>query len=199
MTDLRGLPRKYAPQLARARARLTVSDEVGLALRAHRRALGLSQRSYAASRGLSRAMLARLEAGAGRMSLDTIVDALDGTGFVLTVGFDPLPPQPSGAAAEEEVSAAGDAVAFPLASAVRVPPEAWQPTDLVARVRGGSRRFPAHRKVHAVVNPPTWWWMHEFFNGPTEEPQWYAPVFQDRRYTSWRTAADGRPEDEGAA
>jgi transcriptional regulator with XRE-family HTH domain len=113
MTDLRGLPRKYAPQLARARARLTVSDEVGLALRAHRRALGLSQRSYAASRGLSRAMLARLEAGAGRMSLDTVVDALEGTGFVLKVGFDPLPPQPSGAAAEEVVLPAGGPAELP--------------------------------------------------------------------------------------
>src|SRR3954469_23875995 len=104
MTDLRGLPLKYAPRLARARAHLTVSDEVGLALRAHRRALGLSQRSYAASRGLSRTMLARLEAGAGRMSLDTVVAALEGTGFVLKVGFAPLPPQPAGAAVDHEGS-----------------------------------------------------------------------------------------------
>ena len=21
-----------------------------------------------------------------------------------------------------------------------------------------------------------WWWMHEFFNGPTERPTWYSPV-----------------------
>jgi hypothetical protein len=144
-------------------------------------------------------MLARLEAGAGRMSLDTVVGALEGTGFVLRVGFDPLPPQPSGAAADEEGDTAARVESSPVSPAVGVPPEAWQATDLVARVRGGSRRFPAHRKVHAVVNPPTWWWMHEFFNGPSEEPQWYAPVFQDRRYTSWRTAADGRPGNEGAA
>lgn len=199
MTDLRGLPQKYAPQLARARTRLTVSDEVGLALRAHRRSLGLSQRRYAASRGLSRAMLARLEAGAGRMSLDTVVDALQGTGFVLRVGFDPLPPQPSGAAAEDEVTPATDTAELPIAPVDTVPPEAWQPTDLVARVRGGSRRFPAHRTVHAVVNPPTWWWMHEFFNGPAEEPQWYAPVFQYGKDTSWRTAIEDEPEGEGAA
>jgi transcriptional regulator with XRE-family HTH domain len=197
MTDIRGLPQKYAPQLARARARLTVSDEVGLALRAHRRALGQSQRSYAASRGLSRAMLARLEAGAGRMSLDTVVDALEGTGFVLKVGFDRLPPQPSGAAAEEESLPAGGLEELQFAPVDGVPPEAWQPTDLVARVRGGSRRFPAHRKVHAVVNPPTWWWMHEFFNGPTEEPQWYAPVYQVKGFTSWRNATVDK--DQGAA
>ena len=54
----------------------------------------MSQRSYARERGLSRAMLARLEAGAGRMSLDTVVKALDGTGFVLQVGFSPDHPSP---------------------------------------------------------------------------------------------------------
>ena len=27
-----------------------------------------------------------------------------------------------------------------------------------------------------MTNPPLWWWMHEFFNGPTEKPKWYAPV-----------------------
>jgi len=175
MTDFPGLPPKYARQLARARAGLTVSDEVGLALRDHRRALGLNQRDYAASRGLSRAMLARLEAGAGHMSLDTVVSALEGTGFVLRVAFDSPTPQTPGAAEA--------ALPMPVAPAMAheegedgVPPEAWLPTDLVARVRGGGRRFPAHRVVTAVTNPPLWWWMHEFFKGPTEEPQWYAPV-----------------------
>lgn len=143
-------------------------------------------------------MLARLEAGAGRMSLETVVAALEGTGFVLTVGFDPLPPQPSGAAAaDDELVPADDADEPSFAPVDGVPPEAWQPTDLVARVRGGSRRFPAHRKVHAVVNPPMWWWMHEFFSGPTEEPEWYAPVYQYDSFTSWRAATVDRAK--GAA
>jgi transcriptional regulator with XRE-family HTH domain len=173
MNELQGIPMKYARQLARARARLTVADEVGLALRDHRRAQGLSQRAYAASRGLSRAMLARLEAGAGRMSLDTVVSALEGTGYELRVTFDdPLPTAPGAAEAVPSTSSQ----AFGSPEDVRIPPEAWLPTDLVARVRGGSRRFPAHRVVEPVVNPPMWWWMHEFFNGPTEKPQWYAPV-----------------------
>ncbi len=173
MDELQGIPRKYARQLARARARLTVADEVGLALRDHRRALGLSQRAYASSRGLSRAMLARLEAGAGRMSLDTVVSALEGTGFELRVTFDePSPTVPEAAVATPSTSARQPA----SGANAPVPPEAWLPTDLVARVRGGSRRFPAHRVVEPVVNPPMWWWMHEFFSGPTEEPQWYAPV-----------------------
>jgi transcriptional regulator with XRE-family HTH domain len=173
MNELQGIPPKYARQLARARARLTVADEVGLALRDHRRALGLSQRAYAASRGLSRAMLARLEAGAGRMSLDTVVSALEGTGFELRVAFDSPPPtMPEATVATPSTSAQESAPS----TDVGVPPEAWLPTDLVARVRGGSRRFPAHRVVEPVVNPPLWWWMHEFFSGPTEQPQWYAPV-----------------------
>lgn len=175
--DARGLPEEWLPQLRRARAALTVSAEVGLALRDHRRRLGMSQRSYAQERGLSRAMLARLEAGAGRMSLDTVVKALEGTGFVLQLGFSPDhpgPPPADGAGALPPPPAVGTAA--PLPGPRAVPPEAWTPTDLVARVRGRSRRFPAHREVGAVINPPLWWWMHEFFSGPSEEPKWYAPV-----------------------
>lgn len=176
MDDTRGLPHEYWPELRRARGALTVADEVGLALRDHRRQLGMSQRAYALTRGLSRAMLARLEAGAGRMSLDTVVAALEGTGFTLHVAFsadgpDPAPSGGAGARSAQDVSAGQSSV--PLR---RVPPAAWSPTDLVARVRGGGRRFPAHRKVLAVTNPPLWWWMHEFFNGPSERPKWYAPV-----------------------
>ncbi len=173
MEDEHGIPPKFARQLARARARLTVADEVGLALRDHRRALGLSQRAYAASRGLSRAMLARLEAGAGRMSLDTVVSALEGTGFELRVAFDEPPPTVSEAGVATPSTPATPSAPQPV---VGVPHDAWLATDLVARVRGGSRRFPAHRVVEPVVNPPMWWWMHEFFSGPSEEPQWYAPV-----------------------
>lgn len=179
MKDLQGIPPKYARQLARARARLTVADEVGLALRDHRRALGLSQRAYAASRGLSRAMLARLEAGAGRMSLDTVVSALAGTGFELRVTFDAPPPRTPGAAEAVPSTTASESAS---SADVGVPPEAWLPTDLVARVRGGSRRFPAHRVVEPVSDPPLWWWIHEFFSGPTEKPQWYAP---ERPYHPW--------------
>jgi len=180
MDDARELPPEWVPALDRARRGLTIVDEVGLALRAHRRRLGLSQRGYASLRGLSRAMLARLEAGAGRLSLDTVVGALEGTGFALVlaqVDDDPAPDSEAAAVAlAEVVQRLSGAVLRP------VPPEAWVPTDLVARVRGGSRRFPAHRAVLAVTNPPMWWWMHEFFAGPSEEPKWYAPVCHlDRR------------------
>jgi transcriptional regulator with XRE-family HTH domain len=175
MDDARGLPNEWVPQLRRARSALTVEEEVGLALRAHRRKLGLSQRAYALRRGLSRAMLARLEAGAGRMTMDTVSDALVGTGFGLFVGLSAADPDlpPEGAASALGI---GDAPEHGEVSPRRLPPEAWAPTDLVARVRGGGRRFPAHRRVYAVKEPPMWWWMHEFFNGPTERPKWYSPV-----------------------
>lgn len=167
------IPVKYAAALQSARARLTVADEVGLALRAHRRELGLSQRAYAAVRGLSRAMLARLEAGADRMSLATITEALDGTGFQLFVGHDDgdEPPPAASAAVAQLRSASAPEPGSPVP-----PPTEWDATDLLARVRGDSRRFPAQREVQAVDSPPLWWWIHEFFSGPTEEPQWYAPV-----------------------
>lgn len=176
MDDDPGLPQEWVPQLRRARRALTVADEVGLALRAHRRRLGMSQRAYASARGISRAMLARLEAGAGRMSLDAVMEVLEGTGFTLIVtvfGDDP-DPTPEGGAAALAVACAGEGAQAVLPPRVR--PEVWAPTDLVARVRGGSRRFPAHREVLAVTNPPMWWWLHEFFNGPSEEPKWYAPL-----------------------
>jgi transcriptional regulator with XRE-family HTH domain len=203
MNELQGIPPKFARQLALARKRLTVADEVGLALRDHRRALGLSQRAYAASRGLSRAMLARLEAGAGRMSLDTVVAALDGTGFELRVTFDDPPPTTPGAAEavpsrSTSRQGSGPAEAVPSTSAaesgspedVRIPPQAWLATDLVARVRGGSRRFPAHRVVIPVTDPPMWWWIHEFFSGPTEKPQWYAPQPAYDPFANWESCAD---------
>ena len=174
--DAPDLPNEWLPRLRRARAALTVSDEVGLALRDHRRRLGMSQRTYAGTRGLSRAMLARLEAGAGRLSLDTVVKALEGTGFVLQVGFSPDHPSPPPVDDACALAVPGSDAAVPLPRPSAVPAEAWAPTDLVARVRGNTRRFPAHRTVEAVINPPLWWWMHEFFRGPSEEPKWYAPV-----------------------
>ena len=176
MDDARGLPNEWVPHLRSARAALTVGAEVGLALRDHRRRLGLSQRAYALRRGLSRAMLARLEVDAGRMNLNTVSDALAGTGFDLFVGLSSADPDlpPEGAASAMAVEAAPDQGAG--VTPRHLPPEAWAPTDLVARVRGGGRRFPAHRPVYAVTEPPLWWWLHEFFSGPTESPKWYAPV-----------------------
>jgi hypothetical protein len=176
MAQQREIPARHVAALQRARSSITVADEVGLALRAHRRQLGLSQRAYAVPRGLSRAMLARLEAGAGQMSLATVSQALEGTGFRLYVGRDDTegPPPVAGARPARLPRRPGGEQTPELGRPV--PADEWEATDLVARVRGGSRRFPAHREVRAVENPPLWWWVQQFFAGPTEEPQWYAPV-----------------------
>ena len=188
--------------LERARECLDVRAEVGLALRDHRRRLRLSQRAYARLRGLHRSMLARLEAGTADVSLQSAVDALEGTGFALYVGVAEDPPEPAPSAAAGRVPRSAP-LSAPSRSRRRVPPDAWEATDLVARVRGGGRRFPAHRRVRAIDMPPPWWWVHEFFVGPTEEPHWYAPVVDLLEPPGWPDGAaerdSRRPRGAGAA
>jgi transcriptional regulator with XRE-family HTH domain len=176
--------------LEHARQTLDVHAEVGLALRDHRRRLRMSQRAYARFRGLHRSMVARLEAGRGDVGLETAVDALRGTGFALFVGVvdEPSGPGPGGAAARADETPPTP----PGPSPRRLPASAWEATDLVARVRGGGRRFPAHRRVSPVSMPPPWWWVHEFFAGPSEEPQWYAPVVDVSEPESWPEGAASR-------
>lgn len=160
---------RRAADIDEAVHRLRLSDSVGLALRDHRRRLGLSQRAYAAVRDRSASHIARLETGAGRFALDDVVEALDGTGFTIAL-----------------VRCGQD---DPAALEV-VEPGSWPETELVARVRDGSRRFPAHHDTRPVTNPPGWWWHREFFSGRGPEPQWYAPRTPR---TAWREG------DEGAA
>ena len=136
---------------------LTVADAVGLALRDHRRRMGLSQRAYAEVRGTSPSLIARLENSAERLQLKAVVEALDGTGFELALV------RPG----DEDVGST---------TATIVGPDSWPMTELVARVRDGSRRFPAHHETQVVISPPSWWWHREFFAGrPGPEPQWCAP------------------------
>lgn len=144
--------------LAAAIQRLTVADAVGLALRDHRKRLGLSQRAYAQVRGKPPSLIARLECSAGRFHLDALVEALLGTGFELSL------------------VRLGDGDPD-VDEATIVEPDSWPVTELLARVRDGSRRFPAHHETQSVVNPPAWWWHREFFGRarPGPEPQWYAP------------------------
>ena len=146
---------KRQADLGAAVRRLTVADAVGLALRDHRRRLGLSQRAYAAVRGRPPVAIARLESSAGSLRLDDVVEALDGTGFALAL-----------------VKGADGDVGNVAATVVE--PGSWPLTELLARVRDGSRRFPAHHETEAVINPPRWWWHREFFVGKGPEPQWYA-------------------------
>lgn len=144
----------FAVELLRARAALTVVEEVGLALRAHRRTLALPQRGYATLRGWSKTHVARLESDAGSVRLADVVTALAGTGYAVGLYRVTTP-------ADENVSA-------------RVLPGSWPRTELVARVRDGSRRFPGHRETRQVTVPPPWWFCSESTRSDTEEPQWYA-------------------------
>lgn len=114
----------------------------------------MSQRAYAAMRAWSVSRIARLETTAGRFALDDVIEALDGTGFGIAL----VRWCPDGSSAPEIVG-----------------PASWPETELVARVRDGSRRFPAHHETRAVINPPSWWWHREFFRGQGPEPEWYAP------------------------
>ena len=176
MTELRGVPLTLSRQLEWARGRLTVPDEVGLALRSHRRHVGMSQRTYARFRGLSRPLLARAEAGAANIPLGTVITLLEGTGFALFVGFadEPTIPPPV------DSKALAAPVPRPrepgeVRKWLPLGPDAWLGSELLARVRGGSRRFPAHALTRYVKgSPPLWWWMHEFFTDPSNPPHWYA-------------------------
>lgn len=147
----------FADQLLTARTRLDLAQEIGLALRADRRRLHLSQRAYAVRRGLTNVMVARLEAHAGDLKLGDVVHALDGTAFELRLCHR----APEG----EEPAGHGTVVA----------PGYWPRTELLARTRDGSRRFPAHHPTGQVSRPPLWWWNREATWAFAKEPNWYAP------------------------
>lgn len=181
----------FARELLRARERLGLAESVGLALREERRALGMSQRSYAGQRGWSQTHLARLESAAGRLRLDDVVAALESTPFVMT-----LCRRPGDGSTPPAGTAGGGALPVPVA----VPPDAWPRPELIARVRGGSRRFPGHRRARQVDYPPLWWWNNEATWAVAEPPYWYAPVTAD----AWSepdsvedTPIEGRPEAAG--
>lgn len=134
---------------ARAVQHPDISQQVGLALRGHRRELGQSQRAYAETRGMSRSQLARMEHEAAGLKLGDVAEALDGTGYCLAV-------VPMGATPDVE----------------------WDPTDLEARTRDG-RRFPANRTVRRSRFGPNWWMYHEVLGsrGCGPRPRWTAEGF----------------------
>lgn len=146
---------------------LGVTREVGLALRAHRRERGESQRAYAAARQLSRELLARVEVDAGATSLSTVGAMLEGTGYELAI----------------------------VPVGVERPKPEWPDTDLQARTRSGSR-FPAHREVRGT-DGPLWWWYHEYLGSRRygEAPRWTAEGFTPPEGT--RYGKKPRPWGEG--
>lgn len=155
----------FAAELLAARAALRLPDEIGLAIRADRSRLRLSQRAYAARRSLTAATVARLETRAGDLKLSDVIRALESTPFVLRLCHRP----------EDADDAAASANAGVRDGATPVPVTYWPRTELVVRVRTGNRRFPAHRRTRQVDHPPLWWWNAEGTDAFAKEPNWYAP------------------------
>jgi hypothetical protein len=157
----------FARELLRARATLHLGTEVGLALRADRRRLGLSQRGYAEHRGRTPSAVARLETAALDMKVADVVAALEGTPFMLCLCHRPV-----------TEPAAADALPAPRAASTEprpVHPAFWPRAELIARVRGGRRRFPAHHEAAQVSSGPPWWWDAESTRAGAKPPNWYAP------------------------
>lgn len=199
----RGSP-TYAVEVLRARASLQLADEVGLAFRAERQRLGMSQRAYAAHRGLSLGTIIRLECAADTMKLGDVNAALAGTMFQLCLCHRPPDGRPSPATLPAP-GPPGDAAQPPSAQQAadrslegtqgqeahrRAPEESpapqpvhpafWPRAELIARVRGGSRRFPAHHVTEQVDTGPPWWWYAESSRAGAVSPHWYAPQYTRR-------------------
>lgn len=192
----------FAAELLRARASLRVGDEVGLALRADRQRLGLSQRAYAERRGWTLGTVIRLESAADAMKLGDVDAALEDTPFMLCLCHRPASPD-SGVGAPGTTGAGGTAPApsstesarpsstepdgsaddrsAPPAAPMPVHPAYWPRAELIARVRGGRRRFPAHHVTEQVDSGPPWWWYAESSRAGTTSPDWYAPQHTRRR------------------
>ncbi|MFX0539458.1 helix-turn-helix domain-containing protein [Ornithinimicrobium sp. Y1847] len=148
----------------------TVLEQVGLALRAHRRQHGLSQRAFADKHGLSKSTVARFEADPSSASLAEAHRLLTLVGFDLAVtGQDGSPVQD------------------------------WDPTDLLARTRSKGR-FPAHRAVHGSGAVGPRWWVHHEFTASGEcgpQPAWTAEGFIPPEGTRFGKVPRPYGEDEG--
>ena len=124
---------------------LTLLDAIGLALRRQRNGDGTSQREHALRSGWSKSHQARLESNPGRLKLEDVLTALEGTSYHL------------------ELRADGDGRL--------VEPFEWYPTELVARFRDG-RRFPA--AVNPVRwTPRTWFYTRHPFDRSAPDWTWH--------------------------
>ncbi|USQ79138.1 helix-turn-helix domain-containing protein [Ornithinimicrobium faecis] len=145
----------------------SLTEQVGLAVRAWRQRVGLSQRGLAEVLGRSQSMISRLETRAGELPLGTVQEMVELAGFELVV------------VREGRQIRAAD----------------WERTDLVARDRSG-RRFPAQRRVYPAKDGPYWWWEQEYLRlsrplGP--QPVWTTvglDLYGRREEAADREAAD---------
>jgi hypothetical protein len=141
-----------------------VLDAIAMAIREHRRALGLNQRDYAAAHGLSKTWVGRLESDPGSLRLVDVVASLEAGHYRLGVYV--RPPTPGGTSADGRGGQSLEAGA----PADALDAHAWPLEELMART-GGNSRFPAHRAVRRVG-----------YGGP----EWFK-----RNYQCWVRVPDG--------
>ena len=196
----------FAAEVLSARASLRLGDEIGLAFRAERQRLGMSQRAYAAHRGWTLGTVIRLESAADALKLGDVDSALADTRVPAVPvpsparTANPAPPRshapdpvastrprpnPTGATAAPEPRRRAAATTRDTTRRQPRPqpvhPAYWPRAELIARVRGGRRRFPAHHVTEQIGTGPPWWWYAESSRAGTVAPDWYAPQYTQRR------------------
>ena len=145
----------FAAEVLSARDSLQLADEVGLALRADRQRLGLSQRAYAARRSWTLATVIRLESAAGALKLGDVVAALEGTPFQLCLCHRPPTddPGPAAPAAPDQPAAADGEPAPDPAPAPASPTSA--PSTTPARPLPPPSRPPRTRCTRPTGRAPS--------------------------------------------
>lgn len=155
----------FARELLEGRARTDLAGLVGMAMRTHRRELGLPQRTYATIRGWPKSHQARLETTAEELKIGTVRTALEGTGFRLALVHDgPGIPVSSSLPVELATGDTDDE----LVEVVRV--EQFIDSEIVAKDAAG-RRFPVTRPVRRTEHPPKWW-MDRYSTWGGNGPEW---------------------------
>lgn len=137
---------RWEREVGDARAALTLSDSIVMALRNGRSESGTSQRGQAESTGLSKSTVSRLESTPGRLKLDDVVAALAGTRFHLRLCHDVD------------------------GSPVRA--QDWTESDLLGRDRT-DRRLPAHAGPLRPRTTPTWFTARYGYDVPAPEWTWH--------------------------
>jgi transcriptional regulator with XRE-family HTH domain len=144
-----------------AEERYDVLDAIAMAIREHRRSLGLNQRDYADAHGLSKTWVGRLESDPGSLRLVDVVASLEAGHYRLGVYLRPTTPGggAAGSAADDrrlELHATSDGGA----PATALDAGDWPLSELLART-GANSRFPAHRVVRRVgYGGPEWFKRH---------------------------------------
>ena len=147
----------FAAEVLSARASLRLGDEIGLAFRAERQRLGLSQRAYAAHRGWTLGTVIRLESAADAMKLGDVDAALADTAFQLCLCHRPPAAEPGAAALPAPDSPdPTDLISHPSApDGEAAPPEPHQRAADAARGNARAPHRPRNRSTRRTGRGPS--------------------------------------------